>query len=501
MITIFGLSYETVKIFSLPRTPHLSVVHRPFSRVRQKMYALATTLLVGAVSEMGVYGYVPREVSTPTESALPPTATAMFSFNKISEMTTCTSTTITWIYVPITDAVSDAMDLTLTITNDLPGNNVPDLFQSLSDGSLDPRAGSYIWSSVNVTEGWYSLVANFTPGVAASEDSLPFYVVNGTDTSCLGILAGSPAASSPTASPTSSVGPTSSSAPTRASDTVSSKMNREALVGGVIGGTALLAAVIAAYCCFCYRCASTRGRGTRKWHGFGSATPKRRAYLHTNSQFVRGHSFDSFGRIFPDDGYILDIGRTSAGEEEVKEKAESISSFFPTEELHTWPMQSAFLDAKYSDIDQLSPLPSPPSSHPNSQYSAGSSSLNTESHFSHDLHTAIAYSRSSYPPSPLPAFPSGTSFGMGVCTPNTGTPRGSAGEHSLTGARRVRVPRKPVPQYDSADPVLTPPSSAVAPLMPGLSLEKVQNSQETGFNALGKPLHYLVPDMPPPAAH
>jgi len=476
------------------------------------MYALAATLLVGAVAEMGVYGYVPRADSTPTESAPPAIVTPIFSFNNIPEMTTCNPATITWIYDSFTDL--NVMDLTLNITNDLPEipglsttatwSSTPDtnsnlVNQSLTSGFIDPTAQTYTWASVNVTEGWYAIVATFASRAGTSEESVAFYIVNGTDTSCLGTLGTSQGASPSSGSPTSSVGFPSSSPATHPSDAVSSKLNREALVGGVIGGIALLVAVIAAYCCFSYPCASSlpsRRRGTRKWSSLGSAASKRRTFLN-NSRVVSGHGSDSFGHILADDGYVLDIGRTS--EEEDKEKAESISSFFPTEDLssqiHGSPMQSPFSDSRHSDVDDLSPLSSFPSSHPNSQYSAASTSLTTESHFSHNLQTTIAYPESSYPPTPLPAFPSGTSLEMGE---NQSASRGSAGEHTAIGARRL--PRKPVPQYNPADSVLTPPSPAVAPPGPGSPYSNwLTVSQKTGFDALPKPMHYLIPDMPPSA--
>ncbi|KAF7343218.1 hypothetical protein MVEN_01753100 [Mycena venus] len=429
------------------------------------MYARAAILLVGALSEMSVYGYVRRADPTPISSASPASITPVFSFNKITGMTTCVPATITWIYTPVTDP--HAVDLTLSITN-VDVSQIPSTVesapspvnQSLTSEPANAATGVYTWAQVNVTEGWYALVAAFPSQVSDPEKSLAFYVINGTDTSCLKSLTAATPSSTSSGTLTSTLASPSSSA-TQSSGSVRSKFNPRALVGGLMGGVGLLAVMTAAYLCFGYLgiCRRPSRKRATRWSGVRSANSKHRAYLR-NPQLIRGHSFDSFGRILPEDDYVLDIGRASG--EEDNEKAESSES---SSQSHGTPLalQSMFSDRQYSsDVDQT--VPSPPlsgasSSHPNSQYSAmTTSTTTTDSNFSHNLPGTLVYPQLSYPPSPLPAFPSGTSFEIAAGGSSSAAGSVAGEQHTSTSAPgERRIPRKPVPQYNSADPTLTPP--------------------------------------------
>ncbi|KAJ7776041.1 hypothetical protein DFH07DRAFT_766983 [Mycena maculata] len=204
-----------------------------------------------------VNGFVPREDSTAngasTASAASASATPTLSFNAIPELTACEPTTISWVYSATTGSNStDIMGLNITnggvaqpSATAFPSANDGGAFsQSISGGYINATAQNFTWGSVNVTAGWYALVASF-PSTGTVQLSRPFDVVDGNNTSCLGVEvpAGTNNASvsntHPTSSPSSTAGPTLNKS--------GSKLNAGAIAGGVLGAVALLAAVAAVY--------------------------------------------------------------------------------------------------------------------------------------------------------------------------------------------------------------------------------------------------------------
>ncbi|KAJ7471816.1 hypothetical protein FB451DRAFT_308435 [Mycena latifolia] len=171
-------------------------------------------LLSGA---RGAWSYQPRAVSSGS-------ADSNGFFNDIAEMTTCTPATISWIALPGT--VASGLKINLTMTN--AGISQSPLSSSASDTSaahsarawhrshryargtvtqqiasdIDASLGTYTWASVNVSAGWYSIIATgHLPGDPGIAESNAFFVVNGADTSCLGTASRS--ISSPSAAGTS----------------------------------------------------------------------------------------------------------------------------------------------------------------------------------------------------------------------------------------------------------------------------------------------------------
>ncbi|KAJ6514773.1 hypothetical protein DFH09DRAFT_1332900 [Mycena vulgaris] len=70
-------------------------------------------------------------------------------------MTNCTPATFTWFYGATTD--SQPVDLTFTITSDVPGDSHLDQLITLE--ALDPKARSFTWPSVNTIPGGYQIAA------------------------------------------------------------------------------------------------------------------------------------------------------------------------------------------------------------------------------------------------------------------------------------------------------------------------------------------------------
>lgn len=161
------------------------------------------------------------------------------------------------------------------------GTWLPRIDQDLTTTNVTPS--SWTWPSVNVTQGWYVLVANI-PSAAIQAQSSPFFVQNGTATvPCLAAASPSPSSiSSSSPLPMSTSSTSASSTPTSANDTgagnsnTSSRTNVGAIAGGVVGGIAFIAAVIAAL--FFFLCRRKRNLRARSAVGPGipSKKPKRR---------------------------------------------------------------------------------------------------------------------------------------------------------------------------------------------------------------------------------
>ncbi|KAJ6514772.1 hypothetical protein DFH09DRAFT_1288024 [Mycena vulgaris] len=214
-------------------------------------------------ASLGVHGYLPRATTqaspAPSSSA---SATRGFGFNIISEMTTCTPAKITWVYSPLY-----SINLAISITNaevsqpDPPLNALISshmirawnrnsvsrrgvITQLIAAESLNPLARSYTWPSVNVSAGWYTLQASFDSALPIQ--STPFYVVNGTDISCIRTTAVSVSTSAATSASSSARGP---SATIGVAKVHGSKVNRGEIAGGVAGGLFILVAMIVVIRC------------------------------------------------------------------------------------------------------------------------------------------------------------------------------------------------------------------------------------------------------------
>jgi hypothetical protein len=258
---------------------------------------------------------------------------------------------------------------------------------------------------------------------------------------------------------------------------------------------------------------------------------------------------DSAGPILSHDSNVYVIGsvgidsRPSRVHEGLEEDDEVNSYFSPSQEKFASPTagspaaRSPFTDSGHDHIDDdgvpmdfISPVPGPgitrnsststssymnanfsrPRSHPSSPYSG---SPTGEAPFSssanNNTNSSLNHPESAYPPSPSPAYPSGTSQVISEAPP---TRRISAG----AGEPR-RTPRKPVPQYNPTDPSLkSPPPPVPAALPPTNDSDSSregslrsgraatggqdwpQLNHKASFGAEGRPVHYLIPDMPPP---
>ncbi|KAJ7121727.1 hypothetical protein C8R44DRAFT_877102 [Mycena epipterygia] len=219
------------------------MVHMQPSSSRKRMHAAPAAVFICVLqvcSTVPVSGYIPRADSSSTLKIMataPATSGGpLFTLATIPAMTTCEPATISWIYSP-----SDIGFVTFSITNADVSQSLPpatsttktagtgqisrrDISYQFSN-EIDPEAMTFTWASANVSAGWYAVVAILTDfdGMVYHNESTPFYVWSGTNTSCLHVTL-------PT--PTSSPG---------------SSLNRGAIVGGVLGAIAVLIAGISLY--------------------------------------------------------------------------------------------------------------------------------------------------------------------------------------------------------------------------------------------------------------
>ncbi|KAK7059753.1 hypothetical protein R3P38DRAFT_2759140 [Favolaschia claudopus] len=549
------------------------------------MYNLPVALLIWALCGhiSSVNGYVrPRQGPSSAQLAAPAVVTPAFAFNSIPEMTTCSEATITWQYSPVT--ADDPGGLTLSITNEnvaqppAPSTTVSGTFKPPGSrglgrradiqrpiaSSIDPGLRTFTWTSVDAPPGWYEIIATL-PFPDFSRQSQAFYVQNGTDTSCIN---STPASSSTTSDPTSPpASPTASSSSTISSSggdgtlpvngaASTSKVNRGAIAGGVIGGLAVIAAAIAAFFYFRYAAASSTSKGSpakrgpsRRWAGLGSTDSKTNMYPSPSSRSAGASSggshrqtqTNSVGAMLDSNVYMIgNVGinsRPSRMNDTTAEEDEVESSFFsPSQEKisSSPPGRSPFSESGHGHedavaLDYIAPLPgnsavtrnsststssymnsnfSRPRSHPSSPYNSPTSTEGPFSDSKRNTSSSVVH-ESSYPPAPSPAFPSGTSQTAAI------ERRGSAGSNEPAAAAAPptrRTPRKPVPQYNPTDPSLTsPPASSPTPLPPvhdasdssreGSLRGGMPGAPQLGHKSSfgdGRPVHYLIPDMPPP---
>ncbi|KAJ7243553.1 hypothetical protein B0H12DRAFT_827979 [Mycena haematopus] len=197
---------------------------------------------------------------------------AEFTFDDIAEMTTCNPATITWTAVPIPSTIASVAGFDLSITNSgvsqppPPSSSAAITHSARSWGgshpyvratitrdiahNIDASTGSFTWTTVNVTTGWYSVIATFSdvfglpPEFGPPPESAPFFVANGADTSCL--VAASSLSISSTASHTTPSSTSVSPSPTSVTGTGRqvAKFPSGAIAGIVVGAILVLGAMI-----------------------------------------------------------------------------------------------------------------------------------------------------------------------------------------------------------------------------------------------------------------
>ncbi|KAI0674638.1 hypothetical protein C8Q78DRAFT_608288 [Trametes maxima] len=477
---------------------------------------------------------------TPSSTGDSPSPTPSFTFTNVPFADTCTSATITWNYSGPQENFSLFASSSITphtgITNEVAISNACIVL------NLDTTSQSFNWSPVNLTGGWYTMLAT---GSGFAVTSSQFFIANGTETSCITGWPPSSSTSSASAPPTTAPSgiatsgtttPTSSNTPVPipVSGAVSSRARTGAIAGGVIGGVVILAAAIAAYVFFglCRRSPtrSRRGSGRQgqmgRWGGLSSrdsgvdSLPVSNAPIAGKSPLVLGlptrrATTDSTGAILaPLANAARGQSTNSRGtsDEDVstigdEEKVVASRGFEFNQGVPPLPASNH----RRSSLSTTSPPVTPISEPPSARGSYG----RTRAKSSSQSHRALALARldgesSASPPSSVPPTPrtrSPTSPRRSIDSTQLRTFDGqamplqavsgpfvaaAAMNRTSSGNGPRRAVRKPVPTLDESD--MLPSAAAFAPSLTSSSSTTVSRGPSTSSSRGGS----LSPVLPHP---
>ena len=483
------------------------------------------------------------------------TATATLSFRTLPQPTSCASATFAWTYTgpelplmlqitnigvpqvapPSTTASSTTTSPSSTTSRSSESYsttsaiaatglrerappNIPVTSQSVITlvSNYDPTLLSYIWNTVNVSQGWYVLSATISTVPTISQTVTTLYVHTGSNISCLiGVI--SPTNShSPTITRSSlSSQPASSNA---AADLSSSHSSRVPTIVGVTVGMAVLLMSLLLLCLFL-----TRKRKSRKidggsiknsfyrWKGSkdsrGSNVPGAKRYRSSRSHLTSqlGSVGSTFGPDF-EDSINMVPEKTGPDEHGV------VLSTLPV--LHSNPSSRTRTDHTYSPSSSSSNVnefggggggrKSSSARHSTAQHSIDSSALyppssresgqyvttSTDVLRSHSLSTTGTQYSSSDPISP-PSLTTASSFPPPTAASTT------IGNNKQIRRQSVGKKRKPAPVYNPSQDAPLSTSTGTESSSSGGGHPQLSHKDSFGPGGIeGKPLHYLIPDMP-----
>ncbi|EKM76496.1 hypothetical protein AGABI1DRAFT_108806 [Agaricus bisporus var. burnettii JB137-S8] len=504
---------------------------------------LLTFFIEGARSQL------PDQEFTPTANPapLPSSTQVLFLQNFNFPLTTCTVHNVSWSY----NGPDTRLDIAATNVN-VPQGPPPAPFPSrpvvtfTDEGvvrALRPRAittdfiaqdleasALHIPWKVSVPSGWYSIVV--ANGNGRLDQTDPFFVQDGPDTSCL--------LGFPTTSSTSSLSPSSSNPASGApQETVSppapiastSKDNHVGIIIGVVAGVVVaLIVILIAFLCLRRRkhtqerpASVLPGAGLRRgWGGLGSFSsihsvkpaPTSRDLAVTTREHTR-HTEERAPRSSVSTPFSL--------EEKVSTSPvfSSRNPFDDTEggiTLATLPSNGRRSSSARSSLQQYPPRHNPSISAIVNSYDLETSTRSTD--LSSSRHNSLSTAEM------MPSYSSSSSSSASPTERNKAE-HGSSGSQS--GVRKT--PRKPVPAYDPAVHTSSTPSPLVentspialtpgTPIVSSISgqghyakksqyaasnpegIDRLPRKSSFGPGGIeGKPIHYLIPDMPLPKAN
>ncbi|KAL4247236.1 hypothetical protein ABKN59_008730 [Abortiporus biennis] len=451
---------------------------------------------------------------SPLPGSILPTSSpvaASLTFGPVTGVMTCTAATISW------STTGTLSNMTLWLVNpddvSIPTSSTPNqqsanLFSMRIVDGIDPASGSYLWSPVNGPPGSYLIYGDAT-GLTIPAFSPEFFIAAGDDETCLD---GPPYFPFPVSTPTASPAATAASAV----GTTSKKHTAGAIAGGVIGGIAFVIALLGAF--LIYRRYNTAARTRRRtaafrgrnaWLDLGS----KESGIHntqggvSNGKPGKGHfttnsasgmlptknrsSFDYGASRMSPIGSELDDATTLADEE----KHEDMFQRGASDDFDT--IGPLHYDNRRSSLNMPPPLSSLPSTPTRAavrsptQPSARPPSYRTNRHSLDGRALSGSVDLTNSPTSPAEMIPMGRS--------GSGNARRSA--------------RKPVPAYDDGlarsdsvrsgtDTYLNTNASEGgtsghnSPMTRSVEDLRAALNHKSSFG--NKPMHVLIPDMPPP---
>ncbi|THH17012.1 hypothetical protein EUX98_g9207 [Antrodiella citrinella] len=444
------------------------------------------------------------------------------SFNDIGQMTTCAAGTISW----TTAGDPTALTLYVTNANNFDGGPEPQrVFTFLIAANINPSLEVYTWSPVNVTAGQYHLLGIFDGSLGTSAT---FLVVDGGDDSCLSAASNSTVGPSSTSSPSPTGVPVVSGALSSGSSS-----HAGAIAGGVIGGVVLILLILFGLFAFLrlrrrskhVRTPSGAVGGAGKWNGLASRDSNLHSVLPTYASGDRkvpgGIRRQSAGLSSDEHGMRMELPSPVASDEDVSTLAEEEkiahahalgNAYFNTvtplpytgQPHHRHSSSGSRLD---SPIAQVSPAASTRSTNRAATLAKLDPSLSPKTRRPSLDGRVLSSAPASAVQTPVSAASQAEMIPMNVNRASTG-PR--------------KATRKPVPTYGSTPSVAamerersassgghprdahgdsaTTLNAQDAWKSSASSREDVRSialSHKSSFGD-GRPVHYLIPDMPPP---
>lgn len=451
----------------------------------------------------------------------------MFAFHPLPTPTSCGPTIFSWSYdgpdEPMLLQVSNVgvaqnpppstTTSAIATTRDLLASSVPSpsLIMSLAT-NYEPLLESFVWSSVNVSQGWYVLLATI-PYDNIFQSSPPFFVFTGTNTSCLDLVELSSTTHTPTPTyvPSPSASPpfnASEPIPSPVSELSQSRSKVPTIVGVTVGMAVLVIGLLVLLALRRRRSRARNGNSKHnRWNGFNfsdsrggvganaTITGYQSSRSRLNSQ--PGSAATTIHTDFEDD--ILGAEKIGPPQvnlnlsEDQRLALSSLPVLSRTRADQTYSASSSTsnvndfgLPVNKSPSGRHSTRPSisisstvyPPSSRESTQNMVASDL--TGSHSLSPTGTPTFFDQNSTYPSPN----SPLSFQF----PSTPASKETKQMHRQSSGRK----RKPVPVYDA--------SEEESPISPFAVNEQPtafpELSHKSSFGPGGKRLHYLIPDMP-----
>ena len=448
----------------------------------------------------------------------------MLSFHPLPQPTSCASTTFSWSY----NGPNDPLLLQVTnvgVTQDAPPSTTTSSSTNSSIATAryfersaptipispmnltvtlvtnyNPSALSYDWNTVNVSQGWYILLAIIRTNPISQTPSLPFFVRTGSNISCLDVTGKTP---TPTNTPSASSS-LSLNTSTPVSGTSTSKV--PTIVGVSVGMAVLVIGVlIVLWFILTRKRKSNRtsdGYNKYSFHrwkglsdsrgGFDANAPKYRS--------SRSHLVSQPASFVTTLGPEFEVGIIGL-EKSTDEHGVALSTLPVLQHQssrsrpdHTYSASSSSSNVnefggksstRYSTQHSIeSSAVYPPSTRESGQYIVAPDVV--RSHSLSTTGTRNSFSNSIDPPI-SPSFP----------LPPSITSREAKQMHRQSIGKK----RKPAPVYQpSADEHISSTSATFAPphsTNTELSFPELSHKGSFGPGGIeGKPLHYLIPDMP-----
>ncbi|KIM78239.1 hypothetical protein PILCRDRAFT_600759 [Piloderma croceum F 1598] len=401
----------------------------------------------------GPVSFNPSATTSSSSSASSPTATLILQ--KPDQMTTCQSGSITWFYTgPLPAQLT--LELTDINVNQSTNPSPPIILMTLAD-SIDATAENWTWQTIDVPSGHY-VVEGAVLDVNATSD--PFFVANGSDTSCLQTI---------------------TTTPTPSQVATSKKTHVAAIAGGTVGGVVLLAVILGALLLWrkSRQVRSRRGAAVGRWGGLGSNAS---GEPFTRDKVVNGNHHgpsESMGGMLNDVGPAANNTIASSRDDfdSVDEEEKLSSPLSPAQRpdsIVVLPYSAAHRRGSSVAFERHSDIPLP--------------AIDTRA----DSRRRRSLDQIDYRHSPASSSPPSTTKNSSRKPSAEMIPM----DRSSSGGNR-RSSRKPVPQYDAAEIQgnVLPSSEQLA-----MDFSSTPNGNPKHKLSSGdiRPIHYLMPDMPTP---